>query len=75
MFVVESWADTILSAVQELGDRLNAQKNLARTASFTKRLGEVNKDTLQLKIQELKSKLAEYEKKEKAYESRIAILG
>ncbi len=75
VFVVESWAETILSSVLELSERLNNQKNAAKDASVMKRMGEVSKDTLQSKIKELQVKLLETEKREKILESKLSVVG
>ncbi len=75
IFVIESWASRILNSIEELGDRLNNQKNAVKDAVMSKRLGEVNKDKLSEKIRELQNKLADSEKREKSMESKLKILG
>jgi hypothetical protein len=75
IFVLESWASRILTSIEELGDRLNNQKNAVKDAAVSKRLGEMTKDTLSTKIRELQNKLADTEKREKSLESKLKILG
>ncbi len=74
MFVLESWAETVLSSLMELSERLNSQKNAAKDAAMQKRMGEVSKDTLHSKVKELQGKLQDTERREKALEAKIMVL-
>eukprot|EP01038_Epipyxis_sp_PR26KG_P008400 gene8400-11358_t len=71
VFVVETWAESILQAIMEMEDRLLTQQKAVRDVSYSFRGKDLNNESLYSKMEDMQNKLMESERREKGYKAQI----
>lgn len=72
VFVVDGWASSILSCLEELTVRLDTQQSAVKDASLSSRKTEVSTAALETRVQILQDKLLEADRKLKLSEATLA---
>ena len=71
VYVVDAWAQSILSCLAEMKDRIDAQSSAVKSTSISTRKSEVTQDALEMRVRELQEKLLEAERKVKSSDLKI----
>ena len=71
VFVVDSWAESILVGMSELTERLSSQQAAVKDSAMSVRKREVTHEALEGRVRELQEKLFESERKGKLSEARV----
>ena len=74
VYVIESFASTVLTAVEEMGERLLATQKAATNASMASRLHDVSREALEARITDLRAKLLYAEEKEKSQGMKMQLM-
>jgi hypothetical protein len=61
VYVVDAWAESLVSALEEMFERQQVQSRAAQETSFSARSGEVSREALEAHIRDLQKKLAQSE--------------
>ena len=71
VFLVDSWASTILQALLEITERQSVQSNVMKDANISAWKEEISKDGMQSRIRDLQQKLADLERKENSSQLKV----
>lgn len=72
---MESWAETVLSALQEADEKMKMQQATMKSFTMSARLDEVSKDSLMSKITNLEKQIQDYKRKESLASSKLTVVG
>jgi hypothetical protein len=73
--LVDHWAESVLSSVTELLERLDAQTRTLNTSTLHAESSLKSKDMLNRRIEELEKLVEEKKVREKVLEAKIGMLG
>ena len=71
VFLVDSWASTILPALLEITERQSVQNNVMKDVNISAWKEEISKDSMQNKIRDLRQKLTDLERKDDSSQLKI----
>lgn len=61
VYVVDAWAESLVSSLEEMFDRQQVQMRTAQETSFSARSGDVSREALEAHVKDLQKKLAQSE--------------